>query len=141
MKTFLLVVNICLFHLSFFQGLYEDLNVRVAPGTSSHSVLTLSERGFKNLNSHAGHGHHYVHLRVKIPVGLTREQREIIEEFAALETDTPGTVDLPTAAHTRRKERAEERQEQKTASKEESVEKEEEEQLGFFGRLKKTFLG
>ena len=33
------------------QGLYEDLNVRVPPGTSSHSVLTLSDRGFRRLDA------------------------------------------------------------------------------------------
>ena len=46
------------------QGLYEDLNVRVPPSTSSHSVLTLAGRGFRALDTHSSRGNHYVHLKV-----------------------------------------------------------------------------
>jgi len=74
------------------QGLYEDLNVRIPPGTSSHSVLTLTDRGFKRLDAASRRGDHYVHLKVKVPARLTDEQRDIIEEFAFLEKDTPGTI-------------------------------------------------
>lgn len=73
------------------QGLYEDLNVRIPAGTSSHSVLTLTDRGFKSPNY--GHGNHYVQLRVRIPTFLTSEQRKLIEEFAYLEKETPGTIE------------------------------------------------
>jgi hypothetical protein len=33
-----------------------------------------------------------VHIRIKMPVKLSQEQRQIMEDFARLETDTPGTV-------------------------------------------------
>ena len=33
-----------------------------------------------------------VHIRIKLPVKLTEEQREVLEEYARLETDTPGAV-------------------------------------------------
>ena len=33
-----------------------------------------------------------VHLKIKIPVNLTEEQKEILLEYAATERDTPGTV-------------------------------------------------
>ena len=31
-----------------------------------------------------------VHMRIKLPVKLTAEQREILEDYARLEKDTPG---------------------------------------------------
>jgi hypothetical protein len=31
-----------------------------------------------------------VHIRIKMPVKLSQEQRQIMEDFARLETDTPG---------------------------------------------------
>jgi len=74
------------------QGLYEDLNLRIPPGTSSHSVLTLSERGFKRLDSYRSQGDHYVHLKVRVPLNLTQEQLEIVREYAKTERDTPGTI-------------------------------------------------
>ena len=77
---------------SKFQGLYEDLNVRISAGTSSHSALTLTERGFKRLDAFKGYGDHFVHLKIKVPTYLTQEQKELITDFAYLETNTPGTI-------------------------------------------------
>lgn len=74
------------------QGLYEDLNLRIPPGTSSHSVLTLSERGFKRLDAVHAHGDHFVHLKIKVPSYLTEEQKDLIKQFAYLEENTPGTI-------------------------------------------------
>jgi len=74
------------------QGLREDLNVRIPAGTSSHSILTLSGRGIKKMDTYSSHGDHYVHLRIKMPTSLTEEQKELMEEFAYYEKDTPGTV-------------------------------------------------
>ena len=79
----------------------QDLNIRIPAGTSSHSVLTLSERGFKKLEQLTAHGDHYVHLKVRIPERLSQEQRELIEEFALLETETPGTIAGLEAARSR----------------------------------------
>ena len=33
-----------------------------------------------------------VHIHIKLPVKLTEEQREVLEEYARLETDTPGKL-------------------------------------------------
>ena len=66
--------------------------MRIPAGTSSHSILTLSERGFKRLDSYRTQGDHFVHLKIKIPVNLSDEQKEILLEYAATERDTPGTV-------------------------------------------------
>lgn len=74
------------------QGLYEDLNIRIPAGTDSHSELTLSGRGLKHMEAYNTFGDHIVHLRIKLPVKLSAEQREVLEDFARLETDTPGTI-------------------------------------------------
>ena len=40
------------------KGLYEDLNVRIPPGTDSHSELTLSGRGIKHMERYNAYGDH-----------------------------------------------------------------------------------
>jgi len=74
------------------QGLHEDLNIRIHPGTDSHTELTLSGRGVKHMEAYNSYGDHIVHIRIKLPVKLTDEQREIMEDYARLEKNTPGTV-------------------------------------------------
>ena len=118
------------------QGLYEDLNVRIPPGTSSHSVLTLSDRGFKRLDSYRGSGDHFVHLKIKIPVNLTEEQRSILTDYALTETDTPGTVTgLDKKGYSRTKRETKREETQETEPKE-PVEEE-----GFLSKLKRKIFG
>merc|ERR1719430_2777363 len=73
-------------------GLYEDINLRIPAGTSSHTAMTLSARGIEHMDSSNQYGDHIVHLHIKMPTTLTEEQRELIKEFAYTERDTPGTV-------------------------------------------------
>ena len=73
-------------------GLYEDLNLRIPAGTSSHTEMTLSGRGIKYMDSSNQYGDHIVHITIKMPTRLTEEQRALIREFARTERDTPGTV-------------------------------------------------
>ena len=73
-------------------GLHEDINLRIPAGTSSHTVMTLSGRGIKHMESFNMFGDHLVHLVIKMPTRLTTEQVEIIKEYAYTERDTPGTV-------------------------------------------------
>ena len=44
------------------------------------------------MESYNTHGDHIVHIMIKMPVNMTEEQKELIKEYAYLETDTPGTV-------------------------------------------------
>lgn len=74
------------------QGLYEEINLRVPAGTSSHTQLTLSNRGIKHMESAGRYGDHIVHLTIRLPTSLTEEQRELIRQFARTERGTPGTV-------------------------------------------------
>jgi len=73
-------------------GLHEDINLRIPAGTSSHTVMTLSGRGIKHMESYNTYGDHLVHLVIKMPTHLTQEQIELIREFAYTEKNTPGTV-------------------------------------------------
>ena len=60
------------------------LNLYELDAYSSHSVLTLSERGFKRLDSYRSQGDHYVHLKVRVPLNLTEEQVSPIITFFPL---------------------------------------------------------
>ena len=74
------------------QGLYEEINLKVPAGTSSHTQLTLSNRGIKHMEAAGRYGDHVVHLTIRLPTSLTEEQRQLIRQFARTERDTPGTV-------------------------------------------------
>jgi len=74
------------------KGLYEDLNLRIPAGTSSHAEMTLTGRGIKNMERYNSYGDHIVHIIIKLPVTLTEEQKDLIREYAYLEKNTPGTV-------------------------------------------------
>lgn len=48
------------------QGLYEDITIKIPPGSSSHTRIRLNNKGMRRFNSY-GHGDHYVHLKIKVP--------------------------------------------------------------------------
>jgi len=128
------------------QGLHEDLNVRVPPSTSSHSVLTLAGYGLKALDAYSASGNHYVHLKVKIPTALTEEQKEVVLEFARLERDTPGTVDgiHPSEqgkSKRSKKETGDKQTDDSGDAAESDVREEETKEEGFLQRWKKKLLG
>ncbi|KAL3213214.1 hypothetical protein MRX96_035559 [Rhipicephalus microplus] len=74
------------------QGLYDDIMLKIPTGTSSHTKIRLANKGVKRLNS-SGYGDHYVHLKIRIPQRLNEKQKALIQAYAELETDTPGTID------------------------------------------------
>jgi len=61
-----------------------DLKLRIRPGTQPGTMVRLRGRGIKHLRGSA-RGDQYVRLQIKIPEKLTREQREILEEFEEAE--------------------------------------------------------
>eukprot|EP00051_Salpingoeca_urceolata_P025783 m.467654 g.467654 ORF g.467654 m.467654 type:complete len:555 (+) comp20366_c0_seq7:761-2425(+) len=75
------------------KGLYGDVNLKVKAGTTDGEQARLRERGIKRLTS-GGNGDHYVHYRIAIPKALTPRQRELMEEWAALEANRQGSVDV-----------------------------------------------
>lgn len=74
------------------QGLYEDLSVKISPGTSSDTKIRLEGKGIKRIASY-GYGDHYLTVNIKVPKNLTEKQKALITAYAELETDTPGSVE------------------------------------------------
>ncbi|MFH0863889.1 MAG: DnaJ C-terminal domain-containing protein [Candidatus Gottesmanbacteria bacterium] len=60
------------------------LKLKIRPGTQPGTIMRLGGRGIKQLHS-SGHGDEYVRLIIKLPEKLTREQKEILEEYSQTE--------------------------------------------------------
>ncbi|XP_011256217.1 protein tumorous imaginal discs, mitochondrial isoform X1 [Camponotus floridanus] len=73
------------------EGVYEDLTIQITPGTSSHTRIRLSGKGLKKVTG-IGYGDHYVTIKVLVPKQLTDKQRALLQTYAELETDTPGSI-------------------------------------------------
>lgn len=65
--------------------------VQIPRGTSSHTRIRMRGKGIRKVNG-IGHGDHYINLKIRIPTVLTNKQESLLKEYAALETDTPGTI-------------------------------------------------
>lgn len=74
------------------RGIYEAINLKIPPGTSSHTVIRLQGKGIRRVHSH-GYGDHLVHVRVRMPTALSDKQRALLAAYAELENDTAGSVD------------------------------------------------
>ncbi|XP_017042585.1 dnaJ homolog subfamily A member 3, mitochondrial [Drosophila ficusphila] len=57
------------------RGLYESVELRVEPGTQSHTQVVLKGKGVR---SKEGVGHHIVTLKVRIPRNLSVKQRQLV---------------------------------------------------------------
>lgn len=64
------------------RGLYENVDVRVLPGTQSHTQLVLASKGVR---SQEGVGNHIVTLKVRIPQNLSVKQRQLVLALAQAE--------------------------------------------------------
>ena len=73
------------------EGIYEMINVQIRPGMSSHSIIRLNGKGMKKVNV-LGYGDHYVHIKIRVPTSLSQKQRALIQAYAELEEDTPGSI-------------------------------------------------
>lgn len=73
------------------QGLKEDFELNIPPGTPSHKVFRFSGKGIKK-PSGFGHGDHYVHIKIDIPQNLSGVQYDLIKAYAELEKNTPGSI-------------------------------------------------
>jgi len=73
------------------QGIYEDLNIQIPAGTSSHTRMRMSGKGIKKVSGF-GHGDHYVDIKIKPPKNMTEKQEALLKAYAEIEKDTPGTV-------------------------------------------------
>jgi len=73
------------------QGIYEDLNVQIPPSTTSHTRMRMSGKGIKKVSGY-GHGDHYIDIKIKAPKKLSDKQRALLQAYAEIESDTPGTI-------------------------------------------------
>ncbi|XP_011640486.1 protein tumorous imaginal discs, mitochondrial-like isoform X2 [Pogonomyrmex barbatus] len=73
------------------EGVYEDQTIQITPGTSSHTRIRLSGKGLKKVDG-LGYGDHYVNVKIIVPKKLTEKQRALVQAYAELETDTPGSI-------------------------------------------------
>lgn len=62
--------------------------LKVAPGTQPNQVFRLRSKGVQFLDG-SGRGDHYVHVVVKIPASLTDQQRNLLEQLAAIDGEHP----------------------------------------------------
>ncbi|KAI4482426.1 hypothetical protein M0802_013719 [Mischocyttarus mexicanus] len=73
------------------EGVYEDQTVQIQPGTNSHSKICLKTKGLRKVNAF-GYGDHYVNIKITVPTKLTEKQRALLQAYAELESDTPGSI-------------------------------------------------
>jgi len=72
-------------------GVHEDLNVQIPTGSSSHTRMRMNGKGIKKVSGY-GYGDHYIHIKIDIPKELDHKQKAILQAYAEMESDTPGTV-------------------------------------------------
>jgi len=73
------------------QGVYEDLNIQIPPGTPSHTKMKMTGKGLKRVSGY-GYGDHYINIKIKPPKKLDDKQKALMRAFAELEAETPGTI-------------------------------------------------
>jgi len=66
--------------------------LKIAPGTQTGKVNNLKGKGMKNLHNNRK-GDLFVKVNVRTPENLTKEQKEIIKQFAKSRGENLGTVD------------------------------------------------
>ena len=66
--------------------LTDELKMKVRPGTQSHTLIRLRGEGIKHLRMR-GTGDMYVRLIVQVPEKLSREQKNLLEEWKKFEKD------------------------------------------------------
>ncbi|XP_059157203.1 protein tumorous imaginal discs, mitochondrial-like isoform X2 [Physella acuta] len=112
-------------------GIYDDIVLSIPPGTSSHHRLRLAGKGISRVNSY-GFGDHYIHVKIKVPVNLTDEQKALLQAFAETEKGIEGTVD--GMAQTKKAGRS-------SGERVMGQHLPEEEEEGFFSKLKRKIFG
>lgn len=68
------------------ETLHGKVKMNIPAGTQTHSVFRLRDKGIQHLRGH-GKGDHLVRVLIKTPAKLTKEQKELLEEFEALSSD------------------------------------------------------
>ena len=61
---------------------YGDINLKVPAGTQPNQVFRLKDKGVKNLRGN-DYGDEYVHIDLKIPTKLNKNQKQALEAYKA----------------------------------------------------------
>lgn len=72
-------------------GIYDDLTVQIPANTHSHTRMRMNGKGLKKVSGY-GYGDHYVHIKIEVPKSLNEKQRALLQAYAEIEPNTPGTV-------------------------------------------------
>lgn len=75
------------------RGIYENVDIDIPPGTGSHKIIKLSNKGLSRVNSY-GYGDHFLHVKIHVPTKLTEMQRSLMEAYAQTEMERVGNVKL-----------------------------------------------
>lgn len=59
---------------------YGEVDLKIPAGTQPNAVIRIKDRGIKVLKGN-GYGDQYVHLQVKIPQSLSKDQKKALEEY------------------------------------------------------------
>ena len=59
---------------------YGNVELKIPEGTQPETVLKMKEKGVKDLRS-GRPGDQYVHIKIETPTNLTKEQKQLLEEF------------------------------------------------------------
>ncbi|XP_076757669.1 dnaJ homolog l(2)tid, mitochondrial isoform X1 [Xylocopa sonorina] len=120
------------------EGVYEDHTVQIRPGTSSHSTIRLNGKGMKKVNG-TGYGDHYVQIQIVVPTKLNDKQLALIQAYAELEDDTPGSIHGITYKTDGSKVKTQARQ---SSQKDENDENDESDKSdGLLSKIKKAIFG
>ncbi|XP_003737482.1 protein tumorous imaginal discs, mitochondrial [Galendromus occidentalis] len=68
-------------------GIYEDIRLKISPGTSSHTKIRISGKGLKRVNAR-GNGDHYVNIKIEVPTSLTPEMKALMQAFAEVDKNS-----------------------------------------------------
>jgi molecular chaperone DnaJ len=60
------------------------VKMKIPAGTQSGKVFRLKGKGFPSLSQYGHRGDEHVRVAVEVPSSLSRKQRELLEEFAAI---------------------------------------------------------
>ncbi len=63
--------------------LYGKVKMNIPPGTQTHSVFRIKDKGIQHLHGH-GKGDQLVRVIIKTPTRLTSEQKELLRQFEYL---------------------------------------------------------
>ncbi|XP_052281507.1 protein tumorous imaginal discs, mitochondrial-like isoform X2 [Dreissena polymorpha] len=72
-------------------GIYEDILVQIPAGSQSHDRMKFQGKGISRVNSY-GHGDHYIHFKIKVPLHLSAEQKALLVAYAETERNVEGTI-------------------------------------------------